>query len=106
MAEVSFKLGHTDPEWFARNRARLIAEEGFPGPVPGMGLRWDPAAIDLSHDRNIPAHLRPAPTVAPIAAPAPANDTGADEAAELAAQRAELLRRVPGSVAAMRGGRR
>lgn len=32
--------------WFLRNRATLEAQHGFPRPVDGCGLRWDPAAIE------------------------------------------------------------
>lgn len=39
-AQLGYKLG-----WFQRNRPRLEAEHGFPRPVDGCGLRWDPAAI-------------------------------------------------------------
>lgn len=31
--------------WWDKNRARLYAL-GFPQPVPGMGKRWDPVAIE------------------------------------------------------------
>lgn len=32
--------------WFIRHRARLEADHSFPAPVDGLGLRWDPAAIE------------------------------------------------------------
>lgn len=32
--------------WLHRNRRALAVQHGFPPPVPGMGLRWDPLAID------------------------------------------------------------
>lgn len=42
--QVAEWLGHS-LDWFRRHRARLTAEQGFPAPVPGLGRRWDPAAI-------------------------------------------------------------
>lgn len=43
--QVARALGYRHA-WFLRHRARLEAEHGFPGPVDGCGLRWDPAAIE------------------------------------------------------------
>ena len=43
-AQVALRLGRTH-RWFTRNRAALEAR-GFPGPVDGCGMRWDPVAID------------------------------------------------------------
>jgi hypothetical protein len=40
--------------WFYRNRVRLEAR-GFPVPVDGLGLRWDPAAIDAWLNAQLPA---------------------------------------------------
>jgi hypothetical protein len=31
---------------FAQRRRRLEEEHGFPRPVPGVGRRWDPLAIE------------------------------------------------------------
>jgi predicted DNA-binding transcriptional regulator AlpA len=42
--QVAAKLGYRYG-WFNKHRARLEAEHGFPGPVDGLGMRWDPAAI-------------------------------------------------------------
>lgn len=42
--QVAAQLGHR-AAWFYRNRARLQAQHGFPAPVDGCGLRWDPVAI-------------------------------------------------------------
>jgi predicted DNA-binding transcriptional regulator AlpA len=49
--QVAAALGYRHG-WFLRNRARLEAEHGFPGPVDGCGLRWDPAAIEDWLDRR------------------------------------------------------
>lgn len=43
--QVAAALGYRHA-WFLRNRARLEAEHGFPRPVDGCGMRWDPAAIE------------------------------------------------------------
>lgn len=43
--QVAAALGYRHA-WFVRNRARLEAGHGFPTPVDGCGLRWDPAAIE------------------------------------------------------------
>lgn len=32
-------------DWFSRHRKRLEAQ-GFPKPVPGLGNRWDPVALE------------------------------------------------------------
>ncbi|MBR0651376.1 hypothetical protein GXW78_17010 [Roseomonas terrae] len=34
------------PAAFAARRRRLEDEHGFPGPVPGLGRRWNPAAVE------------------------------------------------------------
>lgn len=42
---------------FCRKWRGLVAEHGFPPPVPGCGLHWDPHAIERWLDRQIPEHL-------------------------------------------------
>jgi predicted DNA-binding transcriptional regulator AlpA len=42
--EVAGLLGLTRAAWYRRRRALEAA--GFPAPVPALGNRWDPAAID------------------------------------------------------------
>lgn len=53
---VARLLGLTTPR-FLRLRGRLEAEQGFPPPVPGLALRWDPRAIEdwLAARRAAPA---------------------------------------------------
>lgn len=58
-------------DWFYRRKKGLIADHGFPPPVPGCGNRWDPAALDRWLDAQDPR--APKPAAAP-AAPAAAND--------------------------------
>jgi predicted DNA-binding transcriptional regulator AlpA len=41
-----------------RNWRRLVAEEGFPPPVRGLGNRWDPVAVDAWLDAQIPPERR------------------------------------------------
>jgi predicted DNA-binding transcriptional regulator AlpA len=43
--QVAAALGYRHA-WFLRHRARLEADHGFPAPVDGCGMRWDPAAIE------------------------------------------------------------
>lgn len=45
MRQVGERLGH-GYHWFRKRRFKLEREDGFPKPVRGVGLRWDPAAID------------------------------------------------------------
>lgn len=59
--QVAAQLGHR-AAWFYRNRARLQQQHGFPPPVDGCGLRWDPVAIGAWLDRR--AHT-PAPAADP-----------------------------------------
>ena len=56
-------------DWLIRNRAKLAREHGFLAPVPGLARppRWDPVAVRLWLDAQMPARLRPA-------APAPEFD--------------------------------
>jgi hypothetical protein len=42
-------------EWFYRQRPRLEAA-GFPAPMPGCGLRWDPAAVAAWQDAQLAPH--------------------------------------------------
>lgn len=52
---VAVRLSSTR-DWFSRHR-RQLERKGFPKPVlPG---RWDPKAIDLWLDSQMPAALRP-----------------------------------------------
>ena len=44
-------------ESFLRKRKALEAAHGFPPRVPGCGNHWDPVALDLWLDRQIPGHL-------------------------------------------------
>lgn len=44
--QVAMTLALDSAMSFHRRRRCLEAEHGFPAPVPGLGLRWDPAAID------------------------------------------------------------
>ncbi len=52
--QVAEWLGHS-LDWFRRNRVRLVQEQAFPPPVPGLGQRWDPQAITawLAHWRGV-----------------------------------------------------
>ena len=43
---------------FLRKKEGLIANHGFPPPVPGLGFTWDKKAIDLWFDQKIPEDLR------------------------------------------------
>lgn len=78
---VAAELGVPVP-WFNRHRKRLVAEFGFPPPAPGMGLRWDPLAIRLWQDANLPPALK-------LLLP-PAESTGTDWADALDQRAAEL----------------
>lgn len=42
---VAAKLSRSQG-WFNRNKARLIAENGFPKPIAAIGDVWDETAID------------------------------------------------------------
>jgi predicted DNA-binding transcriptional regulator AlpA len=42
--EVAALLGLTRAAWYRRRR--VLEAAGFPPPVPALGNRWDPAAID------------------------------------------------------------
>ena len=50
-AQVADRLQITVRAFWARRRS-LEAEHGFPAPVPGIGQRWDPAAIQAWQDRT------------------------------------------------------
>lgn len=80
LAAVALKLGVSRERFYKRWKA-MVAEHGFPPPVPGCGKRWDPVAIRRWLDAQMPAHLRP-----PVAAAAEA------EAADLAAELRERAR--------------
>ena len=43
--QVAARLGITLGYWH-RRKAGLLAKHRFPPPVAGLGLRWDPVAID------------------------------------------------------------
>lgn len=53
--EVALRLRRSTT-WFYRNRARLEAEHGFPRPVDGCGMRWDPEALMRWLDARLPNH--------------------------------------------------
>jgi hypothetical protein len=74
-AEVALRLRRSLP-WFQRNRASLEAR-GFPAPVDGLGMRWDPVAIDRWLDALLPA--------APMAEQAKAEATLIERARAMAA---------------------
>ena len=76
-AQVAARLGHK-ASWFLRRRPSLEADHGFPRPVDGCGMRWDPAAIERWLDARLPA--------------------GAAD--DLALAEAELIRRAQGAQAA------
>jgi hypothetical protein len=44
-AQVADRLAMT-PAAFCARRRRLEEDHGFPPPVPGLGRRWNPAAIE------------------------------------------------------------
>jgi hypothetical protein len=44
--QVAEILALDGPRAFAQRRRRLEEEHGFPPPVPGVGQRWDPLAIE------------------------------------------------------------
>jgi predicted DNA-binding transcriptional regulator AlpA len=83
--EVARELGH-GPEWFHRNKKRLIERHGFPPPLAGCGNVWDPEAIEAWKRAQRPG-------LAPAAAPAD----------EDAAWRAKLMARLPQVAAAVAG---
>lgn len=64
--EVAAQLG-VSREWLYRNKRRLEKQHGFPGEFPGVPRRYDPLAITLWQNAQLPAALRDAP-----GAPAPA----------------------------------
>lgn len=49
-AQVALRLSRS-LGWFRSNRDRLEAR-GFPRPIDGCGMRWDPVAIDAWLDRQ------------------------------------------------------
>ncbi|MGX9963129.1 helix-turn-helix transcriptional regulator [Roseomonas sp. F4] len=51
-AEVALRLRRT-VSWFYRQRAELEDRHGFPRPIDGCGMRWDPRAIDRWLDSRI-----------------------------------------------------
>ena len=55
-AELAERMGRS-VGWMRQNMTRLRQDNAFPGPIPGFGNRWDPAAIDawLSAQRGVPA---------------------------------------------------
>lgn len=48
---------HVGREWLRRHRRRLEHDFGFPRPAPGMGNHYDPLAVKLWQDRNLPPEL-------------------------------------------------
>jgi hypothetical protein len=79
IAQVAKIIRHS-PEWFSRHRKRLEEEHGFPKSVAGMGKRWDPRAIEIWQDWQLP--------------PAASASGLAQEDAALADARRELERRL------------
>jgi hypothetical protein len=60
-AQVADRLAMT-PAAFNARRRRLEADHGFPPPVPGLGRRWNPAAIEgwlASQGGGLPDHQAP-----------------------------------------------
>lgn len=45
LAELAARL-QVSRQWLARRHGHLRAAHGFPPPLPGLGLRWDPRAVD------------------------------------------------------------
>ena len=89
--QVAAKLA-VSIDWFYRNKKRLIAEEGFPAPVPGLGQVWLEEAVDTwltaraagAAPKSIPFH--------PVLAGADASAGSPDLAGELAARATKLAR--------------
>jgi len=73
------RLLNMHPDRFRRRRRALERELGFPPPAPGLGLRWDPAAIARWQDAVMP-QLGDAPETA-----AAAEDLGVELARRAAA---------------------
>jgi len=80
-AQVAALLGLTVRAFHCR-RARLVAEHGFPQPLPGLGTVWDLAAVERWIARQDPASAT------------------ARAAEDLAGMEAELVRRAQASLAA------
>lgn len=75
-------------EWFYRNHRRLVRQHGFPAPMPGMGNRWDPRAIELWQDGDLARQkLLPAAPAPPAAPP----EEDGDAWAGILDRRAEAL---------------
>ena len=70
-AEVAAKLGRIRADgqpnvrWFYNHRFGLEHNQNFPPPVPGMGYRWDEAAIDAWLDGHLPEGRTSEHTVEP-----------------------------------------
>jgi predicted DNA-binding transcriptional regulator AlpA len=56
-------------DWTYRALPGLIADHGFPAPLPGLGKRWDPVAVDAWLDAQLAPELSPARPQAAAAAP-------------------------------------
>lgn len=63
-ADVARRLGKS-VAWFRRQREHLKAAHGFPAPIAGLGLVWDPRAIDAWLDLQLPRPSAPAAAAAP-----------------------------------------
>src|SRR5260221_29395 len=83
-AELAERLT-AKPTWLENNLRRLERDLGFPHTAPGMGHRYDPLAVRLWQDRNLPPHLAAAAPRAELTEPAaPALEPlDEDEIAEL-----------------------
>lgn len=64
--QVAVLLGLPGARSLVARRRQLEEEHGFPPPVPGLGLRWDPVAIDAWLARHRPAEATPAATAEAI----------------------------------------
>ena len=57
--EMAQLLG-VSSDWLCRHQGALIQDFGFPPPLAGFAQkRWDPQALRLWLDRQIPPHLQP-----------------------------------------------
>lgn len=65
---------------FRRKWRRMVRDEGFPSPLPGLGLRWSPRMVEAW----IATGGQPAPA-APIAAPSYIDEARASLGARYAA---------------------
>ena len=57
-ADVADLLRFNSIDAFYRRIKTLVEDHGFPPAIDGVGNSWDPAAIDLWLDSQMPEHLR------------------------------------------------